>query len=363
MGYFKYLCLLLALTAPLCCGATSPVWRKAMSLFKGKPKIAASAAGREAMQRAAPVLSANYLQTPLERYVQKALRTGLKPSAIYTAETARRNIRYAVVRKFSYKTGFATSSGVIFKAREGSKEKLWIALSKHATHRAKGSVVVELFLLDGSKVVLTLPLAVYGQTSGLGADAALVALPEEYYSRVFALEWANEVPRPGEVLESYGYELGYPDLKKIPARIMRQNNDYQFLTTQKEGHSGMCGGPVLNAAGYLVGIHCGSGSGEGYAVNREAINDLLKAYYIGSAYRPIKYRDQEVGFIEIRESIIGILVKRNGKIYQNFLWEDYKQNFSYSKIQDLMDFRPGDSVVLQLADPVNQRRQIFFTVP
>ena len=143
---------------------------------------------------------------------------------------------------------------------------------------------------------------------------------------------------PQEKLTTWGYasnklyQINNLSFEKDNTRFIRTD----FPATQTK-RSGLCGGPLLNAQGQAVGIHCGSTlEDKSYAASVRIIPYLLQAYYEGSAQIPVVAKGIEFGSIQLNERILYIQCADNsGKlINQEDVYDQLPQSLIMQLYQD-----------------------------
>ena len=144
---------------------------------------------------------------------------------------------------------------------------------------------------------------------------------------------ADLKPAPAEPVESKLTEaVCFDYTEKDNTRFIRTD----FPSTQKK-RSGLCGGPLLNAQGQAIGIHCGSTwEDKSYAASVRIIPYLLQAYYEGNAQIPVIAKGINFGSIDLNERIIYIenLDEQGHVLNQEDIYEQLPQSLMMALYQD-----------------------------
>ena len=169
------------------------------------------------------------------------------------------------------------------------------------------------------------------------SDVALIKLDAPSLSELHPLQLTTEID-PTEKLTTWGYasnklyQIDNLTFEKDNTRFLRTD----FPETQTK-RSGLCGGPLINAHGQAVGIHCGSSlDDKAYASSVRIIPYLLQAYYEGHAEIPLIAKGIEFGSIDINERILYIqCLDEHGKLLnQEDLYDQLPQSLIISLYQD-----------------------------
>ncbi len=175
------------------------------------------------------------------------------------------------------------------------------------------------------------------QGPALLSDAALIKIDTPLPAELQPFELATEI-NPQEKLTTWGYasnklyQINNLTFEKDNTRFLRTD----FPAEQKK-RSGLCGGPLLNAQGQVLGIHCGSSlDDKAYAASVRIIPYLLQAYYEGQAQIPIIAKGIDFGSIHLNERIIYIqCMNEHGElINQEDTYDQLPQSLIMSLYQD-----------------------------
>lgn len=196
------------------------------------------------------------------------------------------------------------SSAFLFQTNYQGRREIWAAT---AGHTAQPGESLRLTFYNGKKAI---PVdGVLAQNGpALLSDAALIKITTPLPPQLQPFELATQIV-PQEPLTTWGYasnKLYHVDnltFEKDNSRFIRTD----FPAKQKK-RSGLCGGPLLNPQGQVVGIHCGSSlDDKAYAAHINIIPYLLQAYYEGNAEIPLIAKNLVFGSIQVNERIVHIL--------------------------------------------------------
>ncbi len=225
------------------------------------------------------------------------------------------------------------STAFLFTTTYKDKKDVWAIT---AGHTAQLGEKLLLTFYDGKKEI---PVAgtLVQQGPALLSDAALIKLDTPLPAKLRPLELTTNID-PQEKLTSWGYasnklyQIKDLSFEKDNTRFIRTD----FPATQKK-RSGLCGGPLLNAQGQAIGIHCGSTwEDKSYAASVRIIPYLLQAYYEGNAQIPVIAKGINFGSIDLNERIIYIenLDEQGHVLNQEDIYEQLPQSLMMALYQD-----------------------------
>lgn len=204
------------------------------------------------------------------------------------------------------------STAFLFRTYYKGRPEVWAATAGHVAQ--PGERIILTFYNKKKEIPVTGTLVQKGPE--LLSDAALIKintpLPPDLQPFTLAEQLQTQEP-----LTTWGYasnKLYHMDnltFEKDNTRFIRTD----FPEEQKK-RSGLCGGPLLNAQGEVMGIHCGTSlEDKAYAANINIIPYLLEAYYEGTSQIPVVAKQVVFGSIDINERILDILcIDENGKM-------------------------------------------------
>lgn len=272
------------------------------------------------------------------RHVSKAL-TSTKLDRTVLKATKRPDIRLSVARldhailldlpmnKRPHSTAF------LFTTRYQGVHSVWAVT---AGHTAQLGEKLRLTFYDGKKEI-PVDGTLVQQGPALLSDAALIKVEGPLPKELRPLELTTQI-NPQEKLTSWGYasnklyQVNNLTFEKDNTRFIR--TDFPAEQTKR---SGLCGGPLLNAKGQAVGIHCGSTwEDKSYAASVRIIPYLLKAYREGEADIPLIAKGIDFGSIHLSERIIYIqCMDAHGTIInQEEIYDQLPQSLLMSLSQD-----------------------------
>lgn len=302
----------------------------------------------------------------------RVLPAGMLERQLRRAATARvkHNIAHSLVRVIA-PDGSTASSGFIFEENWNGTPEYWIALSRHSVGLKGHHVVLQILTTDGLRYTFPATVTIGGRL-GIGAlDLSLVALPARLRSQVTALKWAKELPEIGENGSSFGFhsqQKDMADFMHIQGRRVQGICGYHLLTPFRFASateaSGACGGPLLNEKGEVLGIHSGSFMNKfSLAINRKGLNDLLRFYHTGVSLRPLLFRGQLVGQLNVNDKIDQVGIWRDGIILKNWNDKEKPPVFDATALEKLYDFRSGDRLQIHFEHEKEYVDHFVFIVP
>ncbi len=195
------------------------------------------------------------------------------------------------------------STAFLFQTTYNGQPEIWAAT---AGHTAQLGEQLLLTFYNGKKEIPVEGTLVQ-QGPALLSDAALIQLKQPLPPGLQPFVLA-ETTNPQEKLTTWGYasnKLYHIDnltFEKDNTRFIRTD----FPASQKK-RAGLCGGPLLNPQGEVLGIHCGSSlDNKSYAANIRIIPYLLEAYHEGTVNIPLLAHHLVFGKIHIEERILYI---------------------------------------------------------
>ncbi len=225
------------------------------------------------------------------------------------------------------------STAFLFTVRYQGVPGVWAIT---AGHTAQLGEKLRLTFYDGKKEI-PVDGTLVQQGPALLSDAALIKLQDPLPHELHPLELSTDI-NPQEKLTTWGYasnklyQINNLTFEKDNTRFLRTN----FPSTQTK-RSGLCGGPLLNAKGQALGIHCGSTwEDKSYAASVRIVPYLLQAYHEGEAEIPIIAKDIVFGSIRLNERIIYIqcMNERRTLLNQEDIYDQLPQSLLMALYKD-----------------------------
>lgn len=225
------------------------------------------------------------------------------------------------------------STAFLFSTTYKGKKEVWAVTARHTAQLGEKLLLT---FYDGKKSI-----PIYGtlvqQGPVLLSDASLIKLDNPPLEKLHPFELTTQI-NPHEKLATWGYASN--KLYQVNNLTFEKDNT-RFLRTdfppEQKKRSGLCGGPLLNAQGQAVGIHCGSTmEDKAYAASVRIIPYLLQAYHEGNAQIPIIAHGINFGSINLDERIMYIqCMNEHGEmINQEDFYDQLPQSLLMTLYQD-----------------------------
>ena len=225
------------------------------------------------------------------------------------------------------------STAFLIATKYKGKKEVWAVT---AGHTAQTGEKLRLTFYNGRKEIPVNGTLVQ-QGPALLSDAALIKLDGPLPPQLRPLELVTQI-NPQEKLTTWGYASN--KLYHINDLTFEKDNT-RFIRTdfppKQTKRSGLCGGPLLNAQGQAIGIHCGSSwEDKSYAASVRIIPYLLRAYYEGNADIPIIAKGIDFGAIGLNERIVYIqCMNEHGELLnQEDIYDQLPQSLVMALYQD-----------------------------
>lgn len=290
---------------------------------------------------------------------------------VYSKREVFTKMPHALVQVIGMNKGGLRSTGFILEDFKHGRSRLWAVVPYHVGG-GKGKPI-RLRLLDAAGKIhnYDLKIAAGGGWGPNAIDASLVRLPKELAGKVTALRLAPEPARAGMNAFSFGYTVFHTEQLK-PVALMRNiknvtgfrmMGDYRFI----EDPSGFCGSPVLDAEGYVLGVHSGTvGMESSMAVTADGIRQLIRAYDTGRGAMAVRVFGREAMQIETTESISSISLYRHGSWIYSVALNHLYTPFSYAHAEAAfgpIELRKGDTLVFHIVEHGTPTRSVSYTIP
>ncbi len=204
-----------------------------------------------------------------------------------------------------------------------------------AGHTAQLGEKLRLTFYNGKKEI-PIDGTLVQQGPALLSDAALIKIDTPLPAELHPLELTTDID-PQEKLTSWGYasnkfyQINNLTFEKDNTRFIRTS----FPETQTK-RSGLCGGPLLNAQGKAVGIHCSFWEDKSYAASARIVPYLLQAYYEGNVEIPLIAKGIDFGSINLNERILYIqcMDEQGNLLNEEDIYDQLPQSLIMSLSQD-----------------------------
>ena len=295
-----------------------------------------------------PILPGHVNMTALQKSILISIRNSAStPSTQLAQAVANADIVKSVFRVYPQgQTEGHALSGFIFKTIYNGKEEIFGAIAQHAVplHNGNGNIGLSFTarVMQNDQVV-DVPAKIVQMSAPSMPDVALIKFRPEDEQLLTPLTLAEQESVRGELLHTVGFGNGNlmflsntPLLENslISLRFpMKGNNMSEWL--------GLCGSPVLNSTGEVVGTVTGAAPRKanssyhiGYATRNLYLKSLVAAYHgdVDKASFPFILGGDKIVDLRPDEFVALIaLMDENGQIifYQG---TDYK--FSYSAVME-----------------------------
>lgn len=304
-----------------------------------------------------------------KRLLQKSIRQEVVRKYVFSA--IERNMPHSLLRVVVVNEEYTetASSGFVFEESSSGKKKTWAVVVHHSAPVQGAEILLQAHRTDGRKETFKSTVAVTGRGGHNGVDIALAEIPSELARYLRPLRWSEKAPIAGQRVDSYGFnsrEMWPQSFNKTENRKildvtgLKITTSYNFRIGQS---SRACGSPLLDRNGEVVGVHIGSSpTGDAsFALTREAVQDALKAYYTGHAYRALKINGQSFGSIDFTERIKAIKVMRTEYAYSINI-DNYRGPFDYQALETMYAFKSGDGVEVAIEAADASVRKVSCTV-
>jgi len=279
----------------------------------------------------------------LQTNIQAAARqAGITSAVQLNKEVAKADIAKSAFRAYPLgETDAHALSGFVFKTTYQGKEEIFGVIAQHAMKLAAGNGgdVEKYFtarVMQNDQVV-DIPAEVVQMSSPTLSDVALVKFRPEDEPLLTPLTLAEEEPAQNEPLTLIGF--GVEKLTFLTDTPLLKNSLISLRFPMiGEGWSGLCGGPVLNEAGNVVGTMTGIRQNDlnsftGYATRNLYLRSLVSAYHndVENASFPLILGGEKIIDLKSDEYIPRVIVRDEN--HQNLLYKVIKDKFPYSSIE------------------------------
>lgn len=241
-------------------------------------------------------------------------------------------------------------SGTVFKTTYDGQEEIFGVIPMHALGNAftwqesvGASFTADLFD-PTTRRFISVPAEIVQISTPEFLDAALVKFRTQDEKLLHPLSLNTQMPTWHSVVSSQGFAAR--QAVYIPQRRVIKTEPFTLQTTipfSRDQRKGLCGGPVVDQDGRLVGIHNGSsyiGKNEaydkGYITPAWILERLVQAYKNdGKAKIPLTMDGKTLIELNVDEYISHISLKSSGEMELGHYTVDHK--FSYNALQELLE--------------------------
>ncbi len=184
------------------------------------------------------------------------------------------------------------------------------------------------------------------------ADVAIFRVDEDCLRDIQPLPLAADLPKPGEVLRSYGYFEN--EFHITPGRVVQEVSPSRIVTSFEFGDAspaGSCGGPVLNSNNEVIGIHCGSArkQNKSFVIPAQHIRNVISAYHNNGIHEtPLLLNGQEIGTIGIDEYIYAMSAIKNNIPINVFHSHHHELKVDYAHLENMISLQGMDQLEIFL---------------
>lgn len=271
-------------------------------------------------------------------------------------------------------TGHSFSGFVVKIPYQGTTEIFGVVAAHSISPDFTESALGQFFtarVLDGG-LIKDIPAEIVQVSAPSMLDIALVKFrPEdEKIFEPFAL--ALQEPEVGEILQGIGFS--HNQVAFLPQRRLLENTLVSLRTDMlfsRIDRPGLCGSPVLNQAGEIVGIHTGSTRMEanpvndkGFATKAVYLRALAEAYHRadGKATFPLILGENKIVELEVDEYVSAVRIMDGAgeiiwrrAVHAKFPYNDIMDVLPYGRYIELDISRVGWTGRFLMESPLNYR--------
>ena len=251
--------------------------------------------------------------------VEKATRQALVP----TKEALTKSIFRAYPQG---KEGSHALSGFVFKTTYQGQEEVFGVIATHGLPLGYNLGKLGIFftarvMANGREIDIPAQIVQIG--SPIMLDVSLVKFPRESAKLFTPLTLADHEPEPGDKLYTIGF--GVEQLAFLPDRPLLEKSLFslRFPLEFSNKRAGLCGSPVLNEQGEVVGAFTGDGwlpssdKDIGFATKSSYLRPLVAAYHndTENATFPLTLGEHKIVDLKIDEYVSIIQLEDNNGHY------------------------------------------------
>ena len=294
-----------------------------------------------------------------EAIVNRRIRAALAQQAQQAQPTlaqTEKHIRSSLVEVVGRASGELMGSGFVVRAGSG---RLYAVVSYHVVGRRGNTVAVRIYPDQGEPVLYNGLVVNAAGSFGINApDAAIIALPQEVQAYVHPLKLAPSLPQKGNELVVWGSPYaseGFARIDELKVTLAQGIKIVMDSPDVSEEFNGLCGSPVLDAQGRVVGIYSGHDPERGlvFAVNaRQTLEWLVGSVEQGLRLPPMVFKVYGRKFVQLQaEENIGWVYHfdASGTLLQKVYLPKYPGPFDPEHAEKLFpDVRPGDMLEFEI---------------
>lgn len=386
----KQICFLAAVL--FLCTQAAPLYAQPL---KRLGKNAVQKALQEEKARAAGVLkSAGALMPEAVRAAEAANPAILKANQALTAQAKKaaaaakqmqtkpflRHLRQSVFLTRNDNLYGVRATGFLFETNYGGHREIWGVIAQHLAEMTGRRFSVT-FIKDGREVHFDAEVVVQGNEGRL--DAALVRFDptEEFLQTVIPLKLSDKRPAVHSKTFSYGHSTAQPDAPFYAAANtdVLQSGSNRFgrvFAYEPRMHAGACGGPVLNAAREVVGMHCGASTEDpavspapqfvpaqgqhlwpissadqriSQAVPAERLLDLVRAYHNRNlSAQPLRWNGIQIGSINVDERVTVVQVFAENRLLRTYRAQYHEPFLDEAHLEEFIHTQNADELRVEI---------------
>lgn len=257
----------------------------------------------------------NVASSPLTTAVEKATRQALGP----TKEALTKSIFRAYPQG---QEGTHALSGFVFKTTYQGEEEIFGVIATHGLplgyNLGKLGLSFTARVMTGGREI-DIPAQIIQIASPIMLDVSLVKFPRASEKLFTPLTLAAHEPEPGDKLYTIGF--GVEQLAFLPRRPLFEKSLFslRFPLEFSNNRAGLCGSPVLNERGEVVGAFTGDGwvansdKDIGFATKASYLRPLVAAYHddIENATFPLMLGEHRIVDLKTDEYVSIIQLEDN----------------------------------------------------
>lgn len=321
---------------------------------------------------------------PAVRKADRAMDAALKKAAAAAKQMQTRpflrHLRQSVFLVRPENPYAVAATGFVFAVSYEGRVEVWGVIAQHMAGLT-GQRFPAVFVKDGREVTFEGEVVVQGNEGRL--DAALVRFEptEEFLQTVIALRLSDKRPSVHSKTFSYGHSTAQPDapfyavsntdvLQAGPNRLGR------VYAYEPRMHAGACGGPVLNSAREVVGMHCGASTEnpdispapqfvpqEGQtlwpiasadkrisqAVPADRLLDLVRAYHNRDlSALAVRWNGVQIGSVNVDERITAVQVFAQNRLLRTYRAQDHEPFLDEAHLERFVNAQNADELRVEI---------------